>query len=105
MTHIFSNSFVKNFYGILFVIFCSKILARYIKIHCPYPPRPTYFFIKSYYLWSKNQTYIKKIHGIYFFNDTHREKAPSNKTPALTKGTNMVTWIAGITNQLCITGS
>ena len=26
------------------------------------------------------------------FKDTHREKAPSNKTLALTKGTNMDIW-------------
>ena len=26
---------------------------------------------------------------IFFLKDTHREKAPSNKTPALTKSTNM----------------
>ena len=33
------------------------------------------------------------------------EKAPSKKTPALTKSTNMVIWIVGTTNQLCIRGS
>ena len=37
--------------------------------------------------------------------DTHREKAPSNKTPALTKSTNMVIWVIGTTNQLFIRGS
>ena len=37
--------------------------------------------------------------------DTHREKAPSNKTPALTKSTNMGIWVVGTTNQLFITGS
>ena len=39
------------------------------------------------------------------FKDTHKEKAPSNKTPALTKSTNMGIWVVGITNQLFIRGS
>ena len=30
--------------------------------------------------------------------DTHREKAPSNKTPALRKSTNMVVWAVGTLN-------
>ena len=36
------------------------------------------------------------------FKDTHREKAPSNKTPALTKSTNTSIWIVGTSNQLFI---
>ena len=47
---------------------------------------------------------MKKFHDIYFLKDTHREKAPSNKTPALTKSTNMGIWVVGTTNQLCIAG-
>ena len=39
------------------------------------------------------------------FKDTHREKAPSNKTPALTKSTNMGIWLVGTPNQLVIRGS
>ena len=34
------------------------------------------------------------------FKDTQREKALSNKTPALTKSTNMDIWVVGTTNQL-----
>ena len=34
--------------------------------------------------------------------DTHREKAPSNKTPALTNSTN---WVVGTSNQLFLRGS
>ena len=34
--------------------------------------------------------------------DTHREKAPSNKTPALRKGTNMGVWAVGTLTQLFI---
>ena len=37
--------------------------------------------------------------------DTHREKTPSNKTPALAKSTNMGIWVVGTTNQLFIRGS
>ena len=37
--------------------------------------------------------------------DTHREKAPSNKTPALTKSTNMGVWAVGTLNQLFIRSS
>ena len=39
------------------------------------------------------------------FKDTHREKAPSNETTALTKSTNMDIWVIGTTNQLFVRGS
>ena len=39
------------------------------------------------------------------FKDTHREKTSSNKTPALTKITNMGIWVVGASNQLFIRGS
>ena len=34
--------------------------------------------------------------------DTHREKAPSNKIPALRKSMNMDVWAVGTLNQLFI---
>ena len=37
--------------------------------------------------------------------DNHREKAPSNETPALTKGANLGIWVVGTSNQLFIKGS
>ena len=37
-----------------------------------------------------------------FFKDAHREKVPSNKTPALTKNMNIDMWVVGISNQLFI---
>ena len=43
--------------------------------------------------------------GAKWLKDTHREKAPSNETPALTKSTNICIWSVGITNQLFIGGS
>ena len=36
--------------------------------------------------------------------DTRKGKAPSNKTPALRKSTNMSIWAVGILNQLFIKG-
>ena len=36
---------------------------------------------------------------------THREKAPSNKTPALMKSTNMDIWVVGISSQFFLRGS
>ena len=40
-----------------------------------------------------------------FLKDTHREKVPSNKTPALRKSTNTGVWAVGTLNQLFIRGS
>ena len=37
--------------------------------------------------------------------DTHREKSPSNKTPALTKSMNMNIWVIGTSKQVFIRGS
>ena len=37
--------------------------------------------------------------------DIYREKAPSNKTPALTKSTNMGMLVVGTSNQLFIRSS
>ena len=37
--------------------------------------------------------------------NTKREKAPSNKTPALTESMNMDIWLLGASNQLFIRGS
>ena len=42
---------------------------------------------------------------IVLFKNTHREKAPSNKTPALTKSMNMDIWVVGTSNQLFLKGS
>ena len=36
------------------------------------------------------------------FKDTHREKVPPNKTPALTKSTDMDIWFVSTSNQLFI---
>ena len=40
-----------------------------------------------------------------FFKDIHKEKAPSNKTPALTKSANMGIWVVGPSNQVFIRSS
>ena len=44
--------------------------------------------------------FLKKI-----LKDTHRDKAPSNETPALTKSINMSIWVVGTTSQVFIRGS
>ena len=46
-----------------------------------------------------------KILRIPFLKDTHKEKAPSNETPALRKSTNMSVWAVDTLNQLIIIGS
>ena len=42
---------------------------------------------------------------IFSFKKGKSEKAPSNKTPALRKSTNMGVWAVGTLNQLFIRGS
>ena len=41
----------------------------------------------------------------WLFKDTHRDKAPSNKTSALRKSTNIGVWVVGTSNQLFVRGS
>ena len=38
--------------------------------------------------------------GKLLFKDTHREKATSNKTPALAKSMNINIWVVRTSNQL-----
>ena len=47
-------------------------------------------------------TYLNKV---YSLKDNHMDKAPSNKTPALTESTNMGIWVVGTTSQLFVRGS
>ena len=39
------------------------------------------------------------------YKDTHREKAPSNKTSTLSKYMNMEIWVIGTSKQLFMRGS
>ena len=48
---------------------------------------------------------IDTTHRTLSFKDTHRGKAPSNKTPAHTKSMNIDIWVVGTLNQLFIRGS
>ena len=48
---------------------------------------------------------VKHSFSLRIVKDSHREKAPSNKTPALTKKMNMGIWVVGTSNQLSIRGS
>ena len=47
-------------------------------------------------------TSFKKLIHKQNVKDTHRKKAPSNKTPALTKSRNLGIWVAGASNQVFI---
>ena len=40
--------------------------------------------------------------GVNCLKDTHKEKVPSNKTPPLTKSTNMGIWVVNTTNNFNI---
>ena len=48
---------------------------------------------------------FRPIKLFYVIKDTHREKVPSNKSPALTKSTNMGICVVGTSNQLSVRGS
>ena len=54
--------------------------------------------------WIQIKRVVKSSRSSVFFKivvlkDTHREKGPSNKTPALTKSINMGIWVVGTINQ------
>ena len=70
---------------------------EYFKIQDPW-----YYLFKGIFLYVAlyPRTYCTST-----IKDTHREKALSNKTLALTKSTNMVVWVADTSNQLFIRGS
>ena len=46
----------------------------------------------------------KILYGFNSTNKRYREKAPSNKIPALRKSKNMVVWAGGTLNQLFVRG-
>ena len=43
-----------------------------------------------------------KSENFNILKDSHKKKVPSNKTPVLTKSTNMDIWVFGTSNQLFI---
>ena len=54
-----------------------------------------------------NKQHLSNIWTLFYEKDkdTHEEKAPSNKTSALTKSTNMGIWVVGTSHQLYLRGS
>ena len=48
---------------------------------------------------------LNKSKKIKRFKDTHKEKAPSNRTPTLSKSMNMGIWVVGTSHQLFTRGS
>ena len=57
------------------------------------------YFLRNLQISRANNSRIRGI------KDTHREKAPSNKTQAFTKSTHMGVWAVGTLNQWFIRGS
>ena len=60
-------------------------------------------YLNKRHLFQNKIYYLDKIY--LFLKDTHREKAPSNKTPTLSKIMNINIWVVGTSNQLFIGGS
>ena len=61
------------------------------------------------FIWTQTYREIFKsavydLEACNFIKDTHREKVPSNKTPALTKSTTMGILVVGTSNQVFIRG-
>ena len=59
----------------------------------------------SHKTWQIHPEIISNGYSGISFKDVHREKAPSNKTPVLSRSLNMDIWVDGTSNQLFITGS
>ena len=55
--------------------------------------------------WAMRFTNINVNERVNLFKDSHREKALSNKTPALSKSRNICIYVVGTSNQLFIRGS
>ena len=53
----------------------------------------------------KKLIFLAKSLSIKNIKNTHREKAPSNKTPAFTKNWNLDNWVVGTSNELSLRGS
>ena len=61
--------------------------------------------VKQHWGWVKKSVAVQEMFIKIGFKDNHGEKAPSNKTQALTKGTNISIWVVGASNQFSIRGS
>ena len=77
---------------------------KYLK-HCDEKLKLANEILKDQIITSENKKFAVKSATIKDVKDTHREKAPSNETPALTKSTNISIRVVGTTNQLFIRGS
>ena len=61
--------------------------------------------VKQHWGWVKKSVAVQEMFIKIGFWDNHGEKAPSNKTPGLTKSTNISIWVVGTSNQFSIRGS
>ena len=46
-------------------------------------------------------TFYFMLKALFILKDTHREKAPSNETPVLTKSRNIGTWVVARFGIIC----
>ena len=76
-------------------IFKREMLSNYEKTY-GFRSQLWLRFIDNFAVWTVSNAQ---------FSDTYREKAPSNKTAALTISVNMNISVLGISNQLLIRGS
>ena len=94
----FSLIFVKAFVHLW-------LLNVIIPFTLSFGPTPLIFKLQHEVLWNSMKTVWveapQKL-GEERFKDTHLEKAPPNKTSALTKSMNMDIWVVGTSNQLFI---
>ena len=94
---------------VLFGISTGKVLGMenpeiFLKKYVLNPPQPVWFFSGNSPNAVSDQPRILSF-SFRVIKDTRREKAPSNKTPALTKSRNIIILVAVTSNQLFIRGS
>ena len=58
-----------------------------------------------FFIFVKRPTKARLFSNSVSFKDTHREKPPSNKTPALAESMNVDIWVVDTLNQLFIRDS
>ena len=68
--------------------------------------KQTFLIIQSLHKYKKlHISFLSVMFALKEDKDTHKGKASSNQTPALTKSMNMGVLVVGKTNQLCSRGS
>ena len=98
------NFFIQNAYTISV---WARVLTSFstLEIHIDFSENLTLTLTEEIQLmcWGQAKSQVTVHFGI--LKDAHREKAPSSKTPALTKSRKMSIWLVGTSNQLFSRGS